>query len=59
MAALNLDMVGEDQEQCGSTFLIEHPPCYSASFAESLLAAVRERAVERWPLFGAGATLLA
>ena len=56
-AAVNLDMVGEDQVQCGSTFLIEHAPCWSGSFAEPLLAAVRERAVERWPLFGAGATL--
>ncbi|MGH7741100.1 MAG: DUF4910 domain-containing protein, partial [Candidatus Eiseniibacteriota bacterium] len=57
IAALNLDMVGEDQSQCGSTFLIEQPPCWSGSFAESLLAQVRERAVDRWPLFGGGATM--
>jgi len=56
-AALNLDMVGEDQAQCGSTFLIEHPPWWSASFAETLIAEIRERAVDRWPLFGAGAAL--
>jgi hypothetical protein len=28
-AALNLDMVGADQAQCGSTFLLEHPPCFA------------------------------
>jgi len=43
-AALNLDMVGEDQEACGSTFLLEHPPCFAASFAEELMAHVRRRA---------------
>jgi hypothetical protein len=42
-AALNLDMVGEDQEKCGSTFLLEHPPCFSGSFAEPLLGHMRER----------------
>src|SRR5207249_1333988 len=46
VAALNLDMVGEDQEQCGSTLLIEHPPCFAASFAEELLARIREQAVD-------------
>jgi len=45
-AALNLDMVGEDQAQCGSTFLIEHPPCFMGSFAETLLARIRERALD-------------
>jgi hypothetical protein len=43
-AALNLDMVGEDQEQCGSTLLIERPPHFMGSFAETLLARVREAA---------------
>jgi hypothetical protein len=43
-AALNLDMVGEDQSQCGSTLLIEHPPCFLGSFAEPLLAAIRHAA---------------
>jgi len=46
VAALNLDMVGEDQERCGSTFLLEHPPCFAASFAEDLLGRIRERAVD-------------
>ena len=45
-AALNLDMVGEDQERCGSTFLVEHPPCFAASFAEELLSRIRAAAVD-------------
>ena len=44
LAALNLDMVGEDQARCGSTLLIEHPPCFAASFAEELLGRIRARA---------------
>lgn len=44
VAALNLDMVGEDQDQCGSTQLLEHPPCFAASFAEDLMAAIRPEA---------------
>ena len=46
VAALNLDMVGESQERCGSAFLLEHPPCFAASFAEELLARIRARAVD-------------
>ncbi|MFI5370031.1 MAG: DUF4910 domain-containing protein [Candidatus Eisenbacteria bacterium] len=45
-ASVNLDMVGEDQERCGSTFLLEHPPCFAASFAEELMAAIRPEAVD-------------
>src|SRR5262249_45257196 len=44
VAALNLDMVGEDQTQCGSTLLVEHPPVFAASFAEELLARIRGEA---------------
>ena len=44
VAALNLDMVGEDQARCGSTLLIEHPPCFAGSFAEELLRRIRARA---------------
>jgi aminopeptidase YwaD len=44
--ALNLDMVGEDQAKCGSTFLLERGPCFAGSFAEELLARIRERAVD-------------
>jgi hypothetical protein len=40
-AALDLDMVGEDQEACGSTLLLEHPPVFAGSFAEELLRAIR------------------
>ena len=46
VAALNLDMVGQDQERCGSTFLLEHPPCFAASFAEELLLRIRAEAVD-------------
>ena len=45
-AALNLDMVGADQAACGSTFLLEHPPCFAASFAEELLARIRAEALD-------------
>jgi hypothetical protein len=45
-AALNLDMVGEDQERCGSTSLIEHPPAFLASFAEELLVRIRAEALD-------------
>ncbi len=44
VAALNLDMVGADQMQCGSTLLVEDPPCFNASFAEALLRAIRRDA---------------
>jgi hypothetical protein len=46
VAAVNLDMVGQDQEQCGSTFLLEHPPHFAASFAEELLLRIRARALD-------------
>jgi len=44
--AVNLDMVGQDQAQCGSTFLLEHPPCFAASFAEELLRRIRFGALD-------------
>ena len=53
-AALNLDMVGENQEACGSTFLLEHPPCFAASFAEELLGRIRREAVD-WTTSYSGA----
>jgi hypothetical protein len=46
VAAVNLDMVGQDQEQCGSTFLLEHPPHFAASFAEELLLRIGARALD-------------
>lgn len=42
VAGLNLDMVGEDQNQTGSCWLIEHPPEAAASFAPDLLARLRD-----------------
>jgi hypothetical protein len=42
IAAINLDMVGEDQNQTGSSWLIERPPDAAASFAPELLAMLRE-----------------
>ena len=51
VAAVNLDMVGENQELCGSSFLMEHPPCFAASFAEELLLRIRERAVDWVPSY--------
>ena len=42
VAGLNLDMVGQDQTLCGSSFLLECPPHASASFAGPLLARLRE-----------------
>ena len=41
VAGLNLDMVGEDQTQTGSCWLIERPPDAAASFAPDLLAWLR------------------
>jgi hypothetical protein len=46
VGAVNLDMVGQDQERCGSTFLLEHPPHFAASFAEELLLRIRSQAVD-------------
>lgn len=44
VAAINLDMVGESQAQCGSTFLLEQAPHFLGSFADELLARVRTAA---------------
>lgn len=41
VAALNLDMVGEAQADCGSTLLLERAPHFAGSFADELLARVR------------------
>src|SRR5205823_5288962 len=34
LAAVNLDMVGERQDDCGSTFLLEQAPHFLGSFAD-------------------------
>ena len=44
VAAVNLDMVGERQDDCGSTFLLERAPHFLGSFADELLARVRSAA---------------
>jgi len=51
VAAVNLDMVGQNQERCGSTFLLEHPPHFAASFAEELLFKIRAEAVDWVPSY--------
>ncbi|MCP4541262.1 MAG: DUF4910 domain-containing protein [Chloroflexi bacterium] len=42
VAGLNLDMVGQDQVKCGSSFLLEYPPESLPSFAPVLLTRLRE-----------------
>lgn len=42
IAGVNLDMVGQHQDLCGSSFLIEHPPMSLPSFAPDLLERIRE-----------------
>ncbi|MBU2496203.1 MAG: DUF4910 domain-containing protein [Candidatus Omnitrophica bacterium] len=42
IAGLNLDMVGENQDLCKSSFLIEQPPMSMPSFAPALIERVRE-----------------
>ena len=43
VAGINLDMVGEDQDQTGSTWFIERPPDAAASFTPTLLAYLRDQ----------------
>ncbi|HDQ73002.1 MAG TPA: DUF4910 domain-containing protein [Chloroflexi bacterium] len=43
VAGLNLDMVGQDQAKCGSSFLLERPPDALPNFAFDLLAHLRQR----------------
>jgi len=40
VAALNLDMVGQRQDLCGSSLLVERPPLATPNFAGDLAAAV-------------------
>jgi len=44
VAGVNLDMVGESQADCGSTFLLEQAPHFMGSFADELLARIRNAA---------------
>ncbi|MGA9351675.1 MAG: DUF4910 domain-containing protein [Anaerolineae bacterium] len=52
VAGLNLDMVGQNQELCGSSFLIEHPPQALPSFAPYLLERLREEFLGETSAFG-------
>ncbi len=47
LAAINLDMVGERQDFCGSTLTLERPPRAMATFAGDLGAVVLERLLAR------------
>jgi len=42
IAGVNLDMVGENQDLCRSSFLIERPPMSTPSFAPVLMERIRE-----------------
>jgi aminopeptidase YwaD len=42
VAAVNLDMVGQNQEICGSSFLIERVPRALPSFVDDLIIRIRE-----------------
>jgi hypothetical protein len=52
VAGLNLDMVGQNQELCGSSFLIECPPQALPSFAPYLLERLREELLGESSAFG-------
>ncbi|MCX7682350.1 MAG: DUF4910 domain-containing protein [Anaerolineae bacterium] len=52
VAGLNLDMVGQDQEQCGSSLLIESPPEALSSFAGALLSRMRDLLLPEVKTFG-------
>ncbi len=43
IAGLNLDMVGENQDLCGSSLLVESPPAALSSFAPDLAQFIRDR----------------
>ena len=42
VAGVNLDMVGEDQDKCGSVWIVEYPPEAMPSFAGDLMVRVRD-----------------
>jgi len=52
VAGLNLDMVGQNQDLCGSSFLIEQPPQAMPSFAPVLLERLREELLGEVSAFG-------
>jgi hypothetical protein len=46
VAGVNMDMVGQNQEKCGSTFLIEKLPYALPSFADDLIVRLREELLD-------------
>lgn len=48
-AAINLDMVGENQELCGSSLLVERPPRALGSFAGDVAALILESMTQEVP----------
>lgn len=49
VAGVNLDMVGQNQVLCGSSFLIEWPPAAMSSFAPDLMERLREELFDDAP----------
>ncbi len=60
IAGLNLDMVGESQELCGSTLVVERlpgsTPAFSGELLERLLEALADAGVGGYPSFRYGST---
>ncbi len=52
VAGVNLDMVGQNQELCGSVSLIDRPPQSTPSFVTDLIEAIREAQTAEMPTFG-------
>ncbi len=52
IAALNLDMVGQNQDFCKSSFLIEQPPLAMPSYCVELLERIREQLISEVPTHG-------
>jgi hypothetical protein len=52
IAAVNLDMVGQNQDLCKSSFLIENPPLAIPSYCVELLERIREELLPEVPTHG-------
>jgi len=46
VGGINLDMVGQNQDLCGSVFIVEHTPAALPSFAGDLLERLREEWID-------------
>lgn len=56
VAGINLDMVGENQDVCGSVFIVEATPAAMPSFATDLLDRMREEWLEGAQSLGGSAS---